>query len=217
MISAFDLRVHGMNLISTTGTTLKPATLISNKPAYFVSNLSQAKKRPDTKNPLYSALHGPTANKSAIEYTYLSPFDNSLKFPVYPIEMLSKWKNEERLYLYHGERDCVKRENKTKVNVFDWFNNDAALHMYPKHQQAYDLNEGIEKVKNVLRTDLKTVDAPDWQVKTHLARNITRGNGDNFTEAPFNWKNFLTDGGKDSQATGQLNSASNKRPRVNYQ
>ena len=192
--------------------------MISNKPAYFVSNLSQAQKRPDTENPLYSALHGPTANKSSIEYKYLSPFDNSIKIPVIPNEMLSKWKNEERLYLYHGERDCVKKENKIKVDVFDWFNNDAASNMYPKHQQAYNLNEGIENVKNVLRRDLETVDAPDWQVKTLFASNITR---DHSTEAPFNLKNFLTDGGKDSQAensdSGQLNSASNKRPRVNYQ
>ena len=146
--------------------------MISNKPAYFVSNLSQAQKRPDTENPLYSALHGPTANKSSMDYSYFN-FEGSLIKNLVPNEMLSKWKNKERLYLYHGERDCVKKEDKIKVDVFDWFNNDAASNMYPKHQQAYNLNEGIENVKNVLRRDLETVDAPDWQVKTHFARNIT--------------------------------------------
>ena len=192
--------------------------MISNKPAYFVSNLSQAHKRPDFENPLYSALHGPTANKSSMFYSYFNFEGSLIKNLILPNEMLSKWKAEERLYLYHGKRDCVKKENKIKVDVFDWFNNDAASNMYPKHQQAYNLNEGIENVKNVLRRDLETVDAPDWQVKTLFARNITRNHS---TEAPFNLKNFLTDGGKDSQAensdSGQLNSASNKRPRVNYQ
>ena len=189
--------------------------MISNKPAYFVSNLSQAQKRPDTENPLYSALHGPTANKSSMDYSYFN-FEGSLIKNLVPNEMLSKWKNKERLYLYHGERDCVKKEDKIKVDVFDWFNNDAASNMYPKHHLAYDLNQNIENMKNMLRSDLNAVNAPDWQVKTLLASNITR---DHSTEAPFNWKNFLTDTGRDLQdenlESGQLNFLSNKRPRVN--
>ena len=151
-----------------------------------------------------------------MEYTYLSFCNKLIKNPVLPNEMLSKWKNEERLYVYHGKRDCVKKENKNKVDVFDWFNNDAASNMYPKHQQAYNLNEGIENVKIELRNFINAVDAPDWQVKTLFARNITRDNGDQSNE---NWKTFLTDADRDSQAEildfAQLNSALNKRPRFN--
>ena len=204
-----------------TGRTSNPQPLISNVPAYFISNLSEAKRRPNSKNPLYSALHGPTANKSSIEYEHLNFCDNLLKIPVLPNEMLSKWKNEQRLYLYHGKRDCVKREeNKKRYDVFNYFDidADAALCKYPKHELACELNENIENVKNLLKSNLEAVDAPDWQVKTLLARNIIR---DLPTEAPFNWKSFLTDASMDSQAenseSGHLISASNKRPRVNDQ
>lgn len=73
--------------------------LPSEKPVYATSKLSNAIRRPHHKHPLYTALHGPTANNS--HYTWYKTLEGGLERKIF----LSGRKPQHvtmPLYLYHG-------------------------------------------------------------------------------------------------------------------
>ena len=142
---------------------------MSEDPAYYISNLSQAMKRPESNNPIYTALHGPPANGQDIRYM----IDDRGRTRVENDEMKRKWKVPGALYLYHGERYCVERRNDANRELFS-FDRDASKKHYPVHQKTlntyYGSTEGAEfGLRNNL---LKTLGMPQLPVKTLFARNI---------------------------------------------
>ena len=162
-----------------TGTSSDPPALMSRKPAYFITNLSRAKERPETSNPLYSALHGPVGNNTWVRYEHIL-VNNCWRKRV-PDQCSNEWlyqrENEEVLYLYHGSRWCVSRENDTRGRaLFHWLE-DASDYYYAHHLDHIELNQPLHSVHNKVRQLLETSERPALPTTTLFARNTTRGAG----------------------------------------
>ena len=147
--------------------------LEANRPAYITNKLSNVLERPHHSKHIYSALHGPVANNSDIKWQdfrvvgnwYLNDgniFRNNV--------MLNQWKKDNVLYLYHGERYCVKREYEAGADVGLFHDvHDASLMRHPHQDEDYERTTKVATA-NMLRADLLLAD--DWQVKTLFARDI---------------------------------------------
>ena len=125
---------------------------------HAVSKLSEAKERPKPGSKIYSALHGPSANRSVFFYNYeLSP-DNKLLRKEFDYELRKKWNKIEPLYLYHGERYCIDIE-KTNDNAVNTFNenikNDGSKQKYEFQNISYDRYNSQEELKKNLRNRMK--------------------------------------------------------------
>ena len=73
---------------------------MSGKPVYSVSNLSNAMKRPNINDSIYSALHGPTASNSKV----VKHLVGDVLRKIYYLNQDESFQREQPLYLYHGER-----------------------------------------------------------------------------------------------------------------
>ena len=145
--------------------------MLSNCPTYFISNLSNTKERPEIWNPLYSALHGPAGNEQDMCYY----FDKKMRKRVTVCDEVLKYcKKPNVLYLYHGERYCVEKENKTdnaNDKLFD-DSKDASTVLYPDHKLTYKIYETAVGVKDSLRGLMNTPYAPEEHIKTLFAKDI---------------------------------------------
>ena len=132
---------------NSSSTVVKP-----DKPVYTIGNLSDVIKKPKYNDPLYSALHGPTSNISSVDW-----YD--LEKKLYP-------RNEEAirqlpfLYLYHGKRFCVERENEDDSDVSLFHSTkDASLGMYD-HQRIFQVWETVHGVEQFLQQVMGTENYP---------------------------------------------------------
>ena len=142
---------------------------MSKDPAYYVSSLSRAMKRPNPEHPIYDALHGPVANGQDIIYQMHDRAEISVENDV----MLSYWKKPGALYLYHGERYCVERRNDADRELFS-FDRDASKVNYQSHQRRLDSHDGTTSGAGLALRDclMKTSGMPHLPVKTLLARDV---------------------------------------------
>ena len=133
--------------------------LSSLSPIHLISKLSEAKERPKPDNKIYSALAGPSANKSAFFYEYVLTPENKVLRKEFECEMRKMWRKVEPLYLYHGERYCVDVEN-NEENDPDIFNDseDGSKQMYQEQMSRFERNNSEEGLKSFLREIMGTED-----------------------------------------------------------
>ena len=142
--------------------------MISKVPAYYVSNLSRALKRPKPEEPIYTALHGPPANDQDIGYE----LNGNTWEPRVDDKIIKNWKVPGALYLYHGKRFCVNHEDHNNHELFS-FDRDASKVNHPRHQSAFDEHDGTTRgAEYCLRRMLETLGMSQFPVKTLLARDI---------------------------------------------
>ena len=121
------------------------------KSVFLISNLSKAFERPEPSNPLYSALHGPTANDSELIWKFHYNFANRKKKMLENPEVLQRWTSDALLYLYHHKRYCVNIEDEDEDDD-SLFNEekDASKMMYPRQLADVTKYETLEGIKNFL-------------------------------------------------------------------
>ena len=119
-------------------------------PVHVVSKLSEAKERPEPNHKIYSALHGPPANKSAFFYEYVLTPENKVVRKEHDYKMRKKWKRVEPLYLYHGERLCVDGEDMEDVDLFSE-DEDGSKQMYACHESIYNRANSEKHCRKLLR------------------------------------------------------------------
>ena len=152
------------------------SALTSGKSAYFITNLSQARERPDVANPLHSALHGPVGNNSWVRYEHELVNNQWRKRTP---DLHSHWFPGcgKALYLYHGARWCVSGETDTRGRSLFHHLEDASEMNYDFHSELIELNLPFRVVHESVRRELGTGDRPDLPTKTLFARDVTRGGG----------------------------------------
>ena len=124
------------------------------KPVFSISHLSEMKKRPEYyRGSIYSALHGPVANKSQLNFIYDV---NQRKHYENP-RVLAQWKRNPSLFLYHGKRYCAEKQNEDNngASLFDAVNN-ASNKLYDHQTQSLKLFDDVLGVIRKLRSGMKT-------------------------------------------------------------
>ena len=116
--------------------------LASERPAYVINKLSNVIERPDPSHPLYTAFHGPSANFSFINW--INDIFGGNERHYIGDNLLSVWRPRTPLYLYHGKRRCVSKEDEDGnfAQLFDG-NDDASLEKYSG--LSFPTPESIEK------------------------------------------------------------------------
>ena len=71
------------------------------KPVYSTSKISDVRKSPDAKHPMYGALRGPNANEMCVS-RYRSAASGEWR--VVCDEPHKLWRDFEPLYMHHGKR-----------------------------------------------------------------------------------------------------------------
>ena len=126
----------------------------SENPAYIISNISNAIERPTSSDPLYTALHGPRANDSVIEWSEVQNSSCEQQRQNKKQKQLSHSVNSTPLYLYHGKRYCVEKENEddgAQTELFD--KNCNALHYKYDDQKFPTEDSDIKYLADFLGTE----------------------------------------------------------------
>ena len=134
---------------------------------HAVSKLSEAKERPKPGSKIYSALHGPSANRSVFFYNYELTSDNKLLRRELDYDLRKEWNKIEPLYLYHGERFCVDVEKNNDNNV-DLFNEDedVSKQFYQDQRDNYERNNSEEEIRTFLKQIMGTEDLSELNYPT---------------------------------------------------
>ena len=126
----------------------------SENPAYIINNISNAIERPTSSDPLYSALHRPRANDSVIEWSEVKNSSCEQRRQNKKQKQLSHSLKTTPLYLYHGKRYCVEKENEdydASTELFDETCN--ALHYKYDDQKFPTEDSDIKYLTNFLETE----------------------------------------------------------------
>ena len=126
----------------------------SKNPAYIINNISNAVERPTFSDPLYTALHGPRANDSVIQWSEEQNSSCEQQRQNKNQKQLSHLINTTPLYLYHGKRYCVERENEdddTSTELFDETRN--ALRYKYDYQKYPTEDSDIKYLTNFMGTE----------------------------------------------------------------
>ena len=107
-------------------------------------------------DPLYSALHGPTATNSyCVCVDVPNPQTKHSKQRNYTAK--HQLKNTSSLYLYHGKRFCVGRENEDDSDASLFHSTkDASLGMYD-HQRIFQVWETVYGIEQQLKQTMGTL------------------------------------------------------------
>ena len=124
-------------------------------------------------NPLYSALHGPTANNSQVfwfDILHRSSGEITRKYLQSSNPSIQPWHENAPLNLYNGKRFCVlKSEDDCEDGLFDR-DNDASLGLYD-HQKLNETFETVYGMKHLLRENMGTLGMMQYLVKRLNSKN----------------------------------------------